>query len=205
VNFASQPAPCGGSGQQSTNTFCTKLVAGENRHHGGTKELFFNLRRLQSRMRAIEGDLKREQVTAIAKGLVVPEQDVVSMNQRLAVDFSLNVTVGEDRDNEWRDRLADEGADPAAAFAQQQEAAGRAALLANALQTLKERERHILIERRLKDEPQTLEELSQRYGISRDRVRRIEVPTFGKAPSAEPPLQPLAANRDSDLHLAAAA
>jgi hypothetical protein len=105
-------------------------------------------------------------VTAIARALDVPEQDVVSMNRRLtAPDFSLNVAVGEDQENEWQDWLADERADPETAFAEQEQTASRSALLANALETLKERERIILTERRLRDEPQTLEELSQHYGI----------------------------------------
>jgi RNA polymerase sigma-32 factor len=177
------------------------------------KKLFFNLRRLKSQMQVFdEGDLKPGQVTAIAKALDVPEQDVVSMNQRLAApDFSLNVAVGEDKDNEWQDWLADERADPETAFAEQEQAASRSTLLAKALQSLKERERHILTERRLKDEPQTLEELSQHYGISRERVRQIEVRAFEKVQQAMQaqvteyrPLLP-ATNRSSGLRLAAAA
>ena len=178
------------------------------------KKLFFNLRRLKAELQAIdERTLKPEQVTAIAKALNVPEQDVLSMNQRLAApDYSLNAVVGgDDTEDEWQDWLADERDDPEVAFAEQEEAASRSALLANALTTLKERERHILTERRLKDEPQTLEELSQQYGISRERVRQIEARAFEKVQKAmqaqitERRLQALAANRSSNMCLAAAA
>src|SRR5271157_4040544 len=95
------------------------------------------------------GDLQPEQVGAIAKALGVPEQDVVNMNRRLAApDHSLNALVGEDREDEWQDRLVDERDGPEVVFAEQQEANNRAALLSTALQTLKDRERHILTERR---------------------------------------------------------
>jgi RNA polymerase sigma-32 factor len=177
------------------------------------KKLFFNLRRLKGQMGAIDdSDLKPEQVTAIAEVLAVPEQDVVSMNHRLtAPDYSLNTMVGDDSESEWQDWLADERDNPEVAFAEQEEAGGRSALLANALKTLKERERHILTERRLKDEPQTLEELSRQYGVSRERVRQIEARAFEKVQKAmqaqitERRLQSLAANRSSDLRLADAA
>jgi RNA polymerase sigma-32 factor len=177
------------------------------------KKLFFNLRRLKGQMQAIDdSSLKPDQVNAIAHALGVPEQDVVSMNQRLtAPDYSLNVMVGDDRDSEWQDWLADERDNPEVAFAEQEEAGSRSALLAKALMTLKERERHILTERRLKDEPQTLEELSQQYGISRERVRQIEARAFEKVQKAmqaritERRLQSLAANHSSDVHLAEAA
>jgi RNA polymerase sigma-32 factor len=177
------------------------------------KKLFFNLRRLKGQMQAIdESDLRPEQVTAIAHALSVPEQDVVSMNQRLtAPNYSLNVMVGDASESEWQDWLADERDNPEVAFAEQEEAGSRSALLANALTTLKERERHILTERRLKDEPQTLEELSQQYGVSRERVRQIEARAFEKvqktmqAQITERRLQSLAANRSSDVRLAEAA
>jgi RNA polymerase sigma-32 factor len=177
------------------------------------KKLFFNLRRLKGQMQAIdESDLRPEQVTAIAHALSVPEQDVVSMNQRLtAPNYSLNVMVGDASESEWQDWLADERDNPEVAFAEQEEAGSRSALLANALTTLKERERHILTERRLKDEPQTLEELSQQYGVSRERVRQIEARAFEKVQKAmqaqitERRLQSLAANRSSDVRLAEAA
>ncbi len=177
------------------------------------KKLFFNLRRLKGQMQAIdESALTPEQVAAIAETLDVPEQDVISMNQRLtSPDFSLNVVLGDDSESEWQDWLADERDNPEDAFAEQEEAGRRSALLANALTTLKERERHILTERRLTDEPQTLEELSQQYGISRERVRQIEARAFEKVQKAmqaqitERRLQTLAANRSSNVRLAAAA
>ena len=177
------------------------------------KKLFFNLRRLKGQLQAIdESALKPDQVTAIARALDVPEQDVVSMNHRLTVPhFSLNAMVGDDTESEWQDWLVDERDNPEVAFAEQEEAGSRSALLANALTTLNERERHILTERRLKDEPQTLEELSQQYAISRERVRQIEVRAFEKVQKAmqaqitEHRLQSLAANRSSDVRLAAAA
>jgi RNA polymerase sigma-32 factor len=177
------------------------------------KKLFFNLRRLKASLRAIDdSDLQPEQVTAIAQALNVPEQDVVSMNQRLAApDYSLNAVVGDDTESEWQDWLADDRETPEVAYARQEEAASRSALLADALTTLKDRERHILTERRLKDEPQTLEELSHQYGISRERVRQIEARAFEKVQNAmqarvsERRLRSLAANGNSHADFAAAA
>jgi RNA polymerase sigma-32 factor len=146
------------------------------------KKLFFNLRRLKGQMQAIDdGDLQPEQVAKIAHALDVPEQDVVSMNRRLtAPDHSLNAPVRADSEGEWQDWLVDEGDTQETVLADREELSGRKALLAGALKTLNERERHILVERRLKDEPSTLEELSQQYGISRERVRQIEVRAFEK-------------------------
>ncbi len=146
------------------------------------KKLFFNLRRLKGQMQAIEdGDLKPEQVGKIAKALDVSEQDVVSMNRRLAApDHSLNAPVRADSEGEWQDWLVDEGESQETVLAQHEELTGRRALLGGALKTLNDRERHILIERRLKDNPTTLEELSQQYNISRERVRQIEVRAFEK-------------------------
>ena len=153
---------------------------------GAQKKLFFNLRRLKGQMQAIDGgDLKPEQVSAIALALDVPEQDVVSMNHRLAApDYSLNALVGEDKEDEWQDWLIDERDNPEVAVAEQEEASGRTALLSKSLETLKDRERHILTERRLKDNPSTLEELSHQYGISRERVRQIEARAFEKVQKA---------------------
>ena len=150
------------------------------------KKLFFNLRRLKGQMQAIdEGDLQPEQVAEIAKALAVPEQDVVNMNRRLAApDNSLNAPVRMDSEGEWQDWLVDESDSQETAFAEHEEMSGRQALLANALKTLNERERHILTERRLKDEPTTLEELSGQYNISRERVRQIEVRAFEKLQKA---------------------
>ena len=150
------------------------------------KKLFFNLRRLKGQMQAIEdGDLQPEQVTKIATMLDVPEQDVVSMNRRLAApDHSLNAPVRADSEGEWQDWLVDDSDSQETEIAERQEMTGRRALLAGALSSLNERERHILIERRLKDEPTTLEDLSQQYGISRERVRQIEVRAFEKLQKA---------------------
>ncbi|MBS0560945.1 MAG: RNA polymerase sigma factor RpoH [Proteobacteria bacterium] len=146
------------------------------------KKLFFNLRRLKGQMQAIDdGDLQPEQVAKIAKALAVPEQDVINMNRRLAApDHSLNAPVRQDSEGEWQDWLVDESESQETTIADREEMTGRKALLAGALKTLNERERHILIERRLKDEPTTLEDLSQQYGISRERVRQIEVRAFEK-------------------------
>ena len=146
------------------------------------KKLFFNLRRLKGQMQAIEeGDLKPEHVTEIARLLAVPEQDVVNMNRRLAApDNSLNAPVRMDSEGEWQDWLVDESESQENALAEREEMSGRKALLANALKTLNDRERHILLERRLKDNPTTLEDLSQHYNISRERVRQIEVRAFEK-------------------------
>jgi len=146
------------------------------------KKLFFNLRRLKGEMQAIDdGDLKPEQVAKIAKDLDVPEQDVIQMNRRLAAsDHSLNAPVRLDSEGEWQDWLVDESDNQEVELAEREDMGKRKALLANALKTLNERERHILIERRLKDEPTTLEDLSHQYGISRERVRQIEVRAFEK-------------------------
>ncbi|MEO3470385.1 RNA polymerase sigma factor RpoH [Roseomonas sp. CAU 1739] len=146
------------------------------------KKLFFNLRRLKAQMSALEeGDLKDEQVAKIAHALQVPNQDVVSMNRRLASpDHSLNAPVRADSEGEWQDWLVDDGESQESELAEREDMTNRRDLLAGALRTLNERERHILIERRLKEEPTTLEELSQQYNISRERVRQIEVRAFEK-------------------------
>jgi RNA polymerase sigma-32 factor len=146
------------------------------------KKLFFNLRRLKGQMRAIdEGDLHPDQVAHIAHVLDVPEQDVVSMNRRLsASDTSLNAPVRQDGDGEWQDWLVDQAESQETAYGNREELSSRRALLPGALKTLGERERHILIERRLKDIPATLEELSEQYDISRERIRQIEVRAFEK-------------------------
>jgi RNA polymerase sigma-32 factor len=146
------------------------------------KKLFFNLRRLKGQMQAIDdGDLQPEQVAKIARVLDVPEQDVVSMNRRLAApDHSLNAPVRQDSEGEWQDWLVDESESQETSIADREELTGRKALLTGALTSLNERERHILIERRLKDNPTTLEDLSRQYNISRERVRQIEVRAFEK-------------------------
>ncbi|MEQ8652721.1 MAG: RNA polymerase sigma factor RpoH [Kiloniellales bacterium] len=147
------------------------------------KKLFFNLRRLKGQMQAIEeGDLKPEQVKKIAETLSVPEDDVVQMNRRLvAPDHSLNAPLRVDSDGEWQDWLVDENAvNQEQQLAESDELGKRRELLMAALETLTDRERHILEERRLKDDPTTLEDLSQVYNISRERVRQIEVRAFEK-------------------------
>jgi RNA polymerase sigma-32 factor len=148
------------------------------------KKLFFNLRRLKGQMQVIDdGDLRPEQVAKIARLLDVPEQDVISMNRRLAAaDHSLNAPLRADRDGEaeWQDWLVDEHESQEHELAEREELSGRMALLPGALQTLNERERHILTERRLKDVPATLAELGEEYGISRERVRQIEETAFSK-------------------------
>ncbi len=150
------------------------------------KKLFFNLRRLKGQMQAIDdGDLQPEQVAKIAHALDVPEQDVINMNRRLsAPDHSLNAPVRADSEGEWQDWLVDETDSQETTISDREEMTGRKALLNGALASLNERERHILIERRLKDNPTTLEELSQQYGISRERVRQIEVRAFEKLQKA---------------------
>ncbi len=146
------------------------------------KKLFFNLRRLKGQMQAIEeGDLHPEQVKKIATTLKVPEDDVVQMNRRLAApDHSLNAPLRQDSDGEWQDWLVDDTMDQETTVAESEELGQRRQLLADAMADLTDRERHILEERRLKDEPTTLEDLSQQYGISRERVRQIEVRAFEK-------------------------
>src|SRR5918993_2830511 len=146
------------------------------------KKLFFNLRRIKGQMAALEeGDLQPEQVEKIAKALQVPENDVISMNRRLASpDHSLNAPVRADSEGEWQDWLVDDQETQESELSQREDMSNRRQLLSEALKNLNERERHILIERRLKDEPTTLEELSQQYNISRERVRQIEVRAFEK-------------------------
>jgi RNA polymerase sigma-32 factor len=148
------------------------------------KALFFSLRRLKAQMQAIDqGDLHPEQVAEIARVLGVSAEDVISMNLRLAAhDHSLNSPVGRDMDDgsEVQDRLLDTRASPEDELGEREELLGRQALLPEALTTLGPRERHILTERRLRDKPATLGELAQQYGISRERVRQVEVRAFGK-------------------------
>jgi RNA polymerase sigma-32 factor len=148
------------------------------------KKLFFNLRKAKNKIGAIEeGELRPESVAKIAHDLNVTEADVISMNRRMAGgDASLNAQVRGDGDGtaEWQDWLEDEEADQAAAFAERDELETRQELLLEAMKGLNERERHILTERRLKDEPVTLEALSQEYDVSRERIRQIEVRAFEK-------------------------
>ena len=146
------------------------------------KKLFFNLRRLKSRLAAIEeGDMTPENVSKIATELDVSEDDVVQMNRRMAVpEHSLNAPLKADGDSEWQDWLVDKGESQETLLAERDELDKRRNLLRDAMCDLSERERHIITERRLNEDPSTLEQLSQHYGISRERVRQIEVRAFEK-------------------------
>jgi RNA polymerase sigma-32 factor len=146
------------------------------------KKLFFNLRKAKSRINALEeGDLRPEHVTEIATKLAVPEVEVVNMNRRLSSpDSSLNAPLRSDSESEWQDWLADDTIDQETRLAESEEMGERHELLSTALGELTERERDIIEARRLRDEPVTLEELSQKYGVSRERVRQIEVRAFEK-------------------------
>ena len=150
------------------------------------KKLFFNLRRLKSQMQAIEeGDLSPEAVKEIATTLEVTEQDVIDMNRRLeGPDHSLNALLRSESDTEWQDWLVDESASQEMVLAEEDELDHRRDLMARAMHVLNDREKHILTERRLKEEPSTLEDLSAQYGISRERVRQIEVRAFEKLQKA---------------------
>lgn len=149
------------------------------------KKLFFNLRKAKSRIGAYEdGDLRPENVQRIAHDLNVTEDEVVAMNRRLSGgDASLNAQVGSaegDGATQWQDWLEDEDADQAEAYAEADELEARRAMLTAAMDVLNERERDILMQRRLRDEPVTLEELSTQYDVSRERIRQIEVRAFEK-------------------------
>jgi RNA polymerase sigma-32 factor len=146
------------------------------------KKLFFNLRKAKGQIKAIEdGDLKPEQVKLIATKLGVTEEEVVSMNRRLAApDHSLNAPLRADSEGEWQDWLVDESPNQETILAEREEKGDRSDLLAEGMKVLNERERHILTARRLKEEPATLEDLSKEFDISRERVRQIEVRAFEK-------------------------
>jgi RNA polymerase sigma-32 factor len=150
------------------------------------KKLFFNLRKLKGQLQAIEeGDMTPETVAKIATELDVPEADVVSMNRRLASpDHSLNAPLRAEGEGEWQDWLVDDRDDQETALADSEELGKRRKLLSKAMGALNERERHILTERRLREEPTTLEDLSQQYNLSRERVRQIEVRAFEKLQKA---------------------
>ena len=149
------------------------------------KKLFFNLRKAKSSISALEdGDLRPDQVEIIATKLGVEKQDVIDMNRRLGGDASLNAPLREDGDGEWQDWLADDSDSQEAVLAREEETDNRRAALTRALGVLNERERIIFEERRLKDDPITLEELAERFGVSRERVRQIEVRAFEKVQDA---------------------
>ena len=151
----------------------------------GQKKLFFNLRKAKNRIGALEeGDLRPENVARIANDLNVTEREVIDMNRRMAgADASLNATVGTgdgETTAQWQDWLEDEDANQAEAYAESEELDTRRAMLVQAMDVLNDREKDVLMERRLRDEPLTLEELSERYNVSRERIRQIEVRAFEK-------------------------
>ena len=150
------------------------------------KKLFFNLRKAKSQISALEeGDLKPEQVKTIATKLGVTEQDVVDMNRRMSGDASLNAPIRQEGEGgEWQDWLVDDSTNQEQLLADQEESDNRLVALRSALSVLNERERRIFEARRLQDEPVTLEELSSEFGISRERVRQIEVRAFEKVQQA---------------------
>ncbi|QIG80662.1 RNA polymerase sigma factor RpoH [Stakelama tenebrarum] len=151
------------------------------------KKLFFNLRRMKAKLDAFEdGDLRPEDVEKIATDLGVTTDEVISMNRRMAMggDTSLNVPMREDSESQWMDWLQDEEPLQDERVAETQEADVRHDMLVEAMDDLNDREKHILTERRLTDDPKTLEELSQVYGVSRERVRQIEVRAFEKLQKA---------------------
>ncbi len=150
------------------------------------KKLFFNLRRVKGQIQAIEeGELRPDQVKEIATKLGVSEEDVVSMNRRLSGDASLNAPVRADSESgEWQDWLVDETPDQEEQLAESEELTLRRGLLENAMKALTDRERQIFEARRLRDDPATLEDLSVEFGVSRERIRQIEVRAFEKVQSA---------------------
>ena len=150
------------------------------------KKLFFNLRKAKSQISAFEeGDLHPEHLAAIATKLGVTEEEVTNMNRRLGGDASLNAPLRADGESEWQDWLADDTAvSQETQLADDEEKGIRMSLLQEAMEELTDREKHILTERRLKDDPVTLEELAGQYGVSRERVRQIEVRAFEKLQKA---------------------
>jgi RNA polymerase sigma-32 factor len=154
----------------------------------GQKKLFFNLRRVKGQIQAIDdGDLRPEQVTEIATQLDVSEAEVISMNQRMAGnDRSLNVPLSRDGEGsgEWQDWLEDDGEDQETTFAEHEEFSARKSLMMTAMKDLNEREQRILQARRLAEPPLTLEDLASEFGVSRERIRQIEVRAFEKLQKA---------------------
>jgi RNA polymerase sigma-32 factor len=151
------------------------------------KKLFFNLRKAKSEIDALEeGDMRPENVAAIATKLGVTETEVISMNRRLSgPDSSLNAPLRSDSESEWQDWLQDDAqVSQETTVAENEERSIRMDLLQEAMQELSERERHILTQRRLQENPMTLEELASQYGVSRERVRQIEVRAFEKLQKA---------------------
>jgi len=149
------------------------------------KKLFFNLRKIKGQIQAFEdSDLRPDQVAHIAERLGVPEVDVVSMNRRLNGDASLNAPLRADAEGEWQDWLVEESENQEGELAESEELGHRRKMLSNAMQGLNEREQHIFTARRLSEDTQTLEQLSQEFGVSRERIRQIEVRAFEKVQAA---------------------
>ncbi len=150
------------------------------------KKLFFNLRKAKSQLQAFEeGDMRPDQVAQIATNLGVPEEDVISMNRRLGGDASLNAPLRADAESgEWQDWLVDEGPNQENTLAESEELTRRREYLEDAMGSLNDRERRIFSARRLADDPMTLEELSTEFGVSRERIRQIEVRAFEKVQKA---------------------
>ncbi len=149
------------------------------------KKLFFNLRKVKGQIQALEdGDLRPDQVSEIATRLGVPEADVISMNRRLSGDASLNSPVRADSEGEWQDWLVDDADNQETVLAENEELEQRVGLLHKAMAKLNERERRVFEARRLAEDPLTLEDLSQEFGVSRERIRQIEVRAFEKVQKA---------------------
>lgn len=150
------------------------------------KKLFFNLRKIKGQIEAIEeGDLTAEHVNTISTKLGVSEQEVINMNRRMTTpDHSLNAPMRADTEGEWMDWLEDDAPSQETVYAENEELSRRKEMLTSAMDCLNEREKHILTERRLREDPLTLEDLSQEYNISRERVRQIEVRAFEKIQKA---------------------
>jgi RNA polymerase sigma-32 factor len=167
------------------------------------KKLFFNLRRMKGQIKALDdGDLRPDQVKLIATKLGVSEEDVISMNRRLGGDASLNAPVRADSESgEWQDWLVDDTPDQEERFAESEELGRRKTYLATALSTLNDREKRIFEARRLAEDPATLEDLSAEFGVSRERIRQIEVRAFEKVQAAVQK----SARKDEDRHAAAGA
>ncbi len=151
------------------------------------KKLFFNLRKMKSNLEAYgDGDLRPEDVRKIAHDLGVTEEEVVSMNRRMSNggDTSLNISLSDDGEGQWQDSLVDDSPQHDEVYAEAEERIQRRAMLIEAMTDLSDREKQILTERRLIEDPKTLEDLSQEFGVSRERVRQIEVRAFEKLQKA---------------------
>ncbi len=150
------------------------------------KKLFFSLRKLKNKLKIMDtGELKPDEVTKLARAMDVPEKEIIDMNRRLAArDVSLNTPLSDDEGMEFQDTLVDASPSPEALTGEGEERGLRRSYLNQALATLPERDRHIFIERRLKDDPPTLEELGKHYGVSRERIRQLEVRAFDKVKAA---------------------